>query len=68
MIHIYLQNKAEAEQEDFSLGSMPRDNQVILLNGNIHITCAILRLVTAFVVEAKLGTLFSIPKKQELSG
>ena len=42
----------------FFLGSTPRDNQNIQLNGNIHITCAILKLVAASAAEAELGALF----------
>ena len=42
----------------FFLGSTPRDNQDIQLNGNIHITCAILKLVAASAAEAELGALF----------
>ena len=42
----------------FFLGSIPRDNKDIQLNGNIHITCAILKLVAASAAEAELGALF----------
>ena len=42
----------------FFLGSVPRDNQNIQLNGNIHIICAILKLVAASAAEAELGALF----------
>ena len=42
----------------FFLGSIPRDNQDIQLNGNIHITCAILKLVAASAAEAELRALF----------
>ena len=42
----------------FFLGSLPRDNQPIKLNGNIAITCAILKLVAASAAEAELGALF----------
>ena len=42
----------------FFLGSIPKDSQDIRLNGNIHITCAILKLVAASAAEAKLGALF----------
>ena len=37
---------------------MPKDNQDIQLNGNIHITCVILKLVAALAAEAELGALF----------
>ena len=42
----------------FFLGSIPVNVQRIKLNGNIHITCAILKLVAASVSEAELGALF----------
>ena len=42
----------------FFLGSVPKDSQSIQLNGNIHITCAILKLVAASAAEAELGALF----------
>ena len=42
----------------FSLGSLPKANRPINLNGNIHITCAILKLVAASAAEAELGALF----------
>ena len=40
------------------LGSVPKDNQDIQLNGNIHITCALLKLVAVSAAEAELGALF----------
>ena len=42
----------------FFLGSIPRDGDPIKLNGAIHITCTILKLVAASVAEAELGALF----------
>ncbi len=42
----------------FFLGSIPQDGDPIKLNGAIHITCAILKLVAASAVEAELGALF----------
>ena len=42
----------------FFQGSLPRNNAPIKLNGNIAITCAILKLVAASAAEAKLGALF----------
>ena len=42
----------------FFLGSMPEDGRSMKLNGNIHITCAILKLVAASAAEAELGSLF----------
>jgi hypothetical protein len=40
------------------LGSIPQDGDPIKLNGAIHITCAILKLVAASAAEAELGALF----------
>ena len=37
---------------------MPRDSEPIQLNGNITITCAILKIVSASAAEAELGVLF----------
>ncbi len=42
----------------FLLGSIPQDGDPIKLNGAIHITCAILKLVAASAAEAELGVLF----------
>jgi hypothetical protein len=42
----------------FFLGSIPHNGDPIKLNGAIHITCAILKLVAASTAEAKLGALF----------
>ena len=42
----------------FFLGSMPRDGEPIQLNGNIAITCAILKIVAASAAEAELSALF----------
>jgi hypothetical protein len=42
----------------FFLGSIPQDGDPIKLNGAIHITCAILKLVAASAAEAELGALF----------
>ena len=42
----------------FFLGSLPREGSPIKLNGNIAITCAILKLVAASAAEAELGALF----------
>jgi hypothetical protein len=39
----------------FFLGSIPQDEDPIKLNGAIHITCAILKLVAASAAEAELG-------------
>ena len=42
----------------FFLGSLPRDDKAIQLNGNIHITCTILKLVAASAAKAELGAIF----------
>ena len=40
------------------LGNMPKNGYPIKLNGNIAVTCAILKLVSASAAEAELGALF----------
>jgi hypothetical protein len=42
----------------FFLGSIPQDESPIIINGAIHITCTILKLVAASAAEAELGALF----------
>ena len=42
----------------FFFGSIPVNRQPIKLNGNILITCAILKMVATSAAEAKLGALF----------
>jgi hypothetical protein len=42
----------------FFLGSLPINGNPIKLNGAIHITCTILKLVAASAAEAELGALF----------
>ncbi len=42
----------------FFLGSLPINGNPIKLNGAFHITCTILKLVTASADGAELGTLF----------
>jgi len=42
----------------FFLGSLPCDGDQIKLNGAIHVTCTILKLVAASAAEAELGALF----------
>jgi hypothetical protein len=42
----------------FFLSSIPHDGHPIFINGAIHITCTILKLVAASAAEAKLGALF----------
>jgi hypothetical protein len=41
----------------FFLGSLPRNGDPIKLNGAIHVTCTILKLVAASAAEAELGAL-----------
>jgi hypothetical protein len=41
----------------FFNGSILQDSEPIIINGTIHITCAILKLVAASAAEAELGTL-----------
>ena len=42
----------------FFLGSLPCAGDLIKLNGAIHVTCTILKLVAASTAEAELGALF----------
>ena len=42
----------------FFLGSTPTNRNPIKLNGALHITCTILKLVAASAAEAELGALF----------
>jgi hypothetical protein len=42
----------------FFLSSIPQDTEPIIINGAIHITCTILKLVAASAAEAELGALF----------
>ncbi len=42
----------------FFLGSILQNGDPIKLNGAIHITCTILKLVAASAAEAELGALF----------
>ncbi len=42
----------------FFLGSIPHDGDPIKLNGAMHVTCTILKLVAASAAEAELGALF----------
>ena len=42
----------------FFLGSTPHDKLPVQINGTIHITCTILKLVAASTAEAELGALF----------
>ena len=51
------QGRSRAGRHSF-LGSLPKEGTPIKLNGNIAITCAILKLVAASAAEAELGALF----------
>jgi hypothetical protein len=51
----------------FFLGSIPHNWDPIKLNGAIHITCAILKLVAASPAEAKLGALFLNAQEAKVS-
>jgi hypothetical protein len=42
----------------FFLGSIPHDGAPIHINGAVHLTCTILKLVAASSAEAGLGMLF----------
>ncbi len=44
---------------NYFLGSIPHNGDLIKLNGAIHITYAALKFVAASAAEAELGTLFS---------
>ena len=42
----------------FFLGSMPKNGQPIILNGNIHVLSTVIKLVASSAAEAELGALF----------
>ena len=48
------------------MGSLPCDVEPIRLNGNIAVTCAILKLVTSYTVEAELGAFFINTKEAKI--
>ena len=48
------------------MGSLPRDGEPIQLNGNIAVTCAILKLVAYSAAEAELGALFLNTKEARI--
>ena len=50
--------RACSRASEYFLGSIPDDGDPIKLNRAIHITCTILKLVTASTTEAKFGALF----------
>ena len=50
--------KAKPSRKYFFLGSLPKQGTPIKLNGNIAITCVILKLVAASLAETDFGELF----------
>ncbi len=50
----------------FFLGSTPHEGSPIQINGAVHITCTILKLVVASVAEAELGALFLNAQEAEV--
>ena len=50
----------------FFMGSLPRDREPIQLNGNIAVTCVILKLVAYSAAEAELGELFLNTKEARI--
>ncbi len=50
----------------FFLGSIPQDGNPIKINGAIHITCTILKLVAASAAEAELGAIFLIAQEAKV--
>ena len=48
------------------MSSLPRDGDPIRLNGNVLITCAILKIVAASAAEAELGSLFLNTKEARI--
>ena len=51
----------------FFLCSIPRDSEPIIINGAIHITCTILKLVAVSAAEAELGKLFLNAQEDKVS-
>ncbi len=49
---------AAAPVATFFSAAIPQDDSRIIINGAIHITCTILKLVAASAAEAELGALF----------
>ena len=45
------------------MGSVPKENEPIPVNGNIYVLCGILKFVVASAAEAKLGALFMNAKE-----
>jgi len=49
----------------FFLDSIPKDDSPIIINGAIHITCTILKLVAASAAEAELGACVTTREKND---
>ena len=58
MLATYQQGAHAAAQVIFFLGSMPHNDAPIQLNGNLAITCVILKIVAVSAAEAELGAIF----------
>ena len=50
----------------FFMGSLPHEGEPIHLNGNIAVTCAILKLVASSAADAELGALFLNTKEARI--
>ena len=50
----------------FFLGSLPKDNEPIALNGAFYVLCTILKLVASSAAEAELGALFLNAKQAKI--
>ena len=50
------------------MGSLPHDGEPIRLNGNIAVTCAILKIVAYSAAEAEIGALFLNTKEARVLG
>ena len=48
------------------MGSLPSDGETIQLNGNIAVTCAILKIFASSAAEAELGELFLNTKEARI--
>ena len=50
----------------YFLGSVPKNRQLIKLNGAIHVLCTVLKLVASSAAEAELSTLFINAKEAKI--
>ena len=48
------------------MGSLPHKGEPIHLNGNIAVTCAILKIVAYYAAEAEIGALFLNTKESRI--